>query len=354
MTEPICNEKCFDFWEWSASDFITARPLKKYITNLKAQLVGTQISAIHTMGVIFNNYDDETLDVWDAKGCVMLDEPIVLICGYKQFEICFHNTSHAKIGINTLTMAEKSYQHVLWSDVSRLFPNIAGQKISDIKLTTFSEGFYDSVFMGDGSRRNGGDYFETLIILLENGFVLLLSGEYEYMWAIQRPISECQLFPTDSRWHFNDMKKPASCLSFVPVCDKKCDKLYSDCEKKCEKTSLSIKEEDWDMLHWSIRYIFPDYDKYENDFPVSIADWERIISAWSFIFTANTFDEVYEKFCGIDYESHSVKNENLMYYFNHKGYLWKNRDSAWEIFDDFMTWFDKIKSHYLYIRIYGI
>ena len=74
---------------------------------------------------------------------------------------------------------------VSWQDVSVVFPNVIGQKVTDIQLTTHTNGFYDSVFMGDGNRPDGGDYFDSLLIVLENGFVLELYGQEEYMWVNQ-------------------------------------------------------------------------------------------------------------------------------------------------------------------------
>jgi len=341
------DEKKFDFDEWSAPDFITARPFKKYIDDLKASLTGTQISAIHTMGAIFNNWDYEEIDEWDAKGYIMLDEPVVFICGEKQLEICFYNTSHAKIGINTLKMTEKSYQHEPWRNISRVFPHIIGRKISDIKLMTSTKGFYDSVFMGDGSRPDGGDYFDELILILENDFVLVLYGSCEYMHIFQVPKNNIKLFPTHSRVYISGDEEHADIspyLSFVPYAN----------GKETGQNVLRFSEDDWIMLYWSIRYIFFDYDMYEINFSINIFDWERIISAWGFVFSANTFDEVFERFCGIDYDKRTIKNESLMYYLNHTGYLWKNRDSAWEIYSDFIEWFSEIKNDCTHINIYGI
>jgi hypothetical protein len=138
------------------------------------------------MGCIFNNYDDEDLATWDCEGYIELDDPFVIVAGDKHLEIHFMNTSHAKIGVDTLTMKEKSYQGYEWREVSHLLPNIIGQTIIDIKLATFSKGFYDSVFMGDGSRPDGGDYFDDIILFLDNGHLLTISGSHEYMHIVVR------------------------------------------------------------------------------------------------------------------------------------------------------------------------
>lgn len=351
MTKQISKKNTFDFDGWAASDFLTARPFKQHLDKLKSDLIGVPVSSIHIMGTIFNNYDHEDLDTWDAAGHIELDEPVVLICKDIQLEIWFYNTSHAKIGINTLTMSEKSYQGESWRNVSGLFPNIIGQKIREIKLRTFSDGFYDSVFIGDGarptsindgSRPDGGDYFGSLLIVLENDFVLELCGEIEYMWVSECAKVSIRLFPTHSRVRVGEDAR--GCLEFVP---------YNE-ETELREKSIGIGEDDWDTLHWTIRHFFPDYDMYECDYPISISDWERIMGMWRFVFYAESFDEVFEQFCGLDYSTNSAVNSGLLYYINHTGYVWKNRDSAWEIYMDFQDWFERVKNACTHIHIYGM
>ncbi|MDR0852742.1 MAG: hypothetical protein LBN34_00010 [Clostridiales Family XIII bacterium] len=347
MIDSIKDKNEFDFWEWTAADFITAKPFKLYVNELKARFVGLPLSAIHTMGVLFNNYDNEDLHEWDAEGFLSLDEPIVLDCAGEHIEICFHNTSHAKVGVNTLTMSELSYQRAEWSDVSHLFPNVIGQKIVDIILFTDNEGFYDSVFMGDGSRPDGGDYFSSMVIIFENDSVLELYGQTEYMQVLQRPKSDYRLFPTDARWHLGDSVKGAGIspyFSFVP----NNNKVYS------EQDALHIYDGDWDIMHWAIRHVFPAYDEHESNFQISIADWERILTAWQLTCEADSFNDAFEFLCGIDYAQRTVRNQDLMYYINNIGYLWNNKDSAWEIYENFRQWFDRVKTTCTHINIYGI
>ena len=365
--QPSLNDE-FDFWEWSADDFITARPFKRYIEKLKTCLLGRPIQSIHTMGHIFNNYDNEEMDEWDAKGSIELDEPIVLMCGNEQLEILFYNTSHAKVGLNTLTMAEKSYQRVKWQDVSRLFPKVIGQSIVEIKLLTFTKGFYDSVFMGDGNRIDGGDYFDELLLILSDGSILEIFGQCEYMWVIERLQDEVKLFPTHSRVFVGDVREApkGSYIYFLPhkkgcateqdilsYCDE-CDSITHECDCGSGQNILSLYEDDWDMLHWAIRCVFPDYDMHESDWRVAPADWERIMREWQFIFIADSFDQVYEHFCGIDYNKRTIGNTSLQYYLNHTGHLWKYRDSAWEIYMDFIEWYKSVKDDNAYISISGI
>lgn len=347
MIETSINKPEFDFWEWSADDFITAKPFKLYVKDLKARFVGLSLTSVHTMGVLFNNWDGEDLQEWDAEGYLSLDEPIVLDCEGQHLEICFKNRGHAKAGINTLTMTELSYQHASWSNVSHLFPNVIGQKIVDIILFTNNNGFYDSVFMGDGGRPDGGDYFGALDIVFENDQVFELYGQTEYMDVFQRPAADLRLFPTDARWYLGDTIKEADISPYITFAPK-----VDGVDTKQEALHISATE--WDIMHWAVQYVFPEYDDCEADFPISIADWEKILSAWKLICEADSFDDVFEFLCGIDYSQRTVANEGLLYALNHTGYLWNNKDSAWEIFDDFRTWFDRVKKSCTHIDIYGL
>jgi hypothetical protein len=96
------QQDTFDFYDWNASDFITAKPFKDYISTIKNQLIGQPIASIHSMGCIFNNWDNEDFETWDSNGWLNLDEPIAIYVGGVHLDICFENTSHTKIGVNTL------------------------------------------------------------------------------------------------------------------------------------------------------------------------------------------------------------------------------------------------------------
>jgi hypothetical protein len=79
------------------------------------------------MGCIFN---EENISCLDNKGFLKLDEPVVIIIDNKQFEVWVCTDSRVKIGLNTLTMKEQSYQPFEWRDVSSLFKDdIIGKRI---------------------------------------------------------------------------------------------------------------------------------------------------------------------------------------------------------------------------------
>ncbi len=183
----------FSFDQWQANDFITAEPFRSYIDDVKEMLFGLPITAIHTMGCIFNLED---LEGGDGEGDVAgktfleLDEPIVLDFEGKHLEIWFINTSHAKVGINTLTLKGKSYQPYPWRDVTKYFPKVIGQTLKDISLSGCNEGFYDSVFSGDGDRPDGGDYFDMLTLVFQNDHTIGLYGSYEHMYVAEGSIGD--------------------------------------------------------------------------------------------------------------------------------------------------------------------
>ena len=243
-------------------------------------------------------------------------------------------------------MKEKSYQGgVAWRDISQTFKTIIGQIITDIVLFSFTESFYDSVSSGDGARPDGGDYFDSLVLVLSNGGILEISGQTEYMWVCELDYANIKLFPTHSEVYIkNEVDNPpvSPYMSFVPF-----NNGY-----KTGLDALCLSEDNMDTLHWAIRYIFPYFDDYTDEFPVSVADWERIMVNWQFIFEAS-YDEVYERFCGIDYGLAKVTNFDLMHHMNHTGRLWKNSDSAWEIYSDFRKWFNYVKKECTHIVVYG-
>lgn len=333
----------FDFWQWSANDYITAKPFKTYLLEIKKRILGLPVTGIYTMGCIFNNEDD---DVWGAEGCLELDEPIVIDIDGLHLDICFHNTSHAKIGLNTLTMKEKSYQGCTWRNVSHRFSQTIGHKVKDIVLKTNNEGFYDSVFMGDGNRPDGGDYFDQLFMVLDNGYVLELCGSYEYMWIIQKEFDSLTLFPSDQRVFIGDRFSKTNWIDYLSLIPKQ--QGISD-----ENEAFNIFADDCEALELAINSVNPEFDIYRSSC-LSISEWERILSVWHLLCEADRFDKVFEKLCSIDYAEHKVGDSGMLNLMNHSAArIWKQRDSEWHIFDNFRLWFDKQRSKCTHIHVQG-
>ena len=78
-------------------------------------------------------------------------------------------------------------------DVSKYFSRVIGQTLKDIRLSTSSEGFYDSVFHGDGDGQDGGDYFDTMTLVFRNDHAIGLCGSCEYMYVIEGSVNDMQL-----------------------------------------------------------------------------------------------------------------------------------------------------------------
>lgn len=170
------RESDLNFDKWNANYFIEASPLRSFLNN-QTQLIGKTIDAILTMGCIFNR---DGVDENDEKGYLCLDESIVIMIGNVQFEVWCYTDSRVKIGINSLTLKEKSYQPYEWRDCSNLFnEDVVGQRIVGFEVKCSSCGFYDSLGLGD--RPDGGDYFDNFSLPLENGKRLVFCGNVEYM-----------------------------------------------------------------------------------------------------------------------------------------------------------------------------
>lgn len=169
------RESDLKFDNWNVNYFIEASPLRSFLNN-QQQLIGKTIDGLLTMGCIFNQED---IDEDDEDIYLRLDEPIVVMIGGIQFEIWCYTDSRVKIGINSLTLKEKSYQPYDWRDCSNSFSNIIGQRIIGFEIKDSKSGFYDSLGLGD--RPDGGDYFESFSILIENNKKLTFYGDFEYM-----------------------------------------------------------------------------------------------------------------------------------------------------------------------------
>ena len=168
------RESDVNFDKWHVNYFIYASQLVEFL-NCQTQLIGKTVNTILTMGCIFNR--DE---LSDKEKYLDLDEPVVVIIDGIQVEIWCYTDSRVKIGINSLTLREKSYQPYDWCNCSDLFKSdIIGQKVVGFEVKKSESGFYDSLGLGD--RPDGGDYFETFSIILENGESLVFCGETEHM-----------------------------------------------------------------------------------------------------------------------------------------------------------------------------
>lgn len=162
INNDIVPSERLEFDNWNVDYFLEATPLIKYLNSQK-QFIGNKISKIMTMGCIFNY--DSIIDGHDRY--LDLDEPVVIVIDNYNLEIWFYCESRVKIGINSLTLTERLYQDYPWHDCSNLFKrDVIGQKITGFNVKRTSDGFYDSLGLGD--RENGGDYFESFSILLEN------------------------------------------------------------------------------------------------------------------------------------------------------------------------------------------
>jgi len=117
----------------------------------------------------------------------------------------------------------------------------------------------------------------------------------------------------------------------------------------------SIEESDADTLLLIMMGVDEKVDQYKNK-RLSNAKWQEILELWHFIlFEAETFDDAYEKLLIVDYDSHTVGCDRIIYYVNNYGKrMWDNRADERPLCDNFKRWFDLVSRHYQGIVFEGI
>lgn len=336
----------FDYSTWDVTEYSTATPLKEYIKVLKEQLIGDTILSIHSMGAIFNNYDNELLDEWEPEyGGLDLDEPVVIKTDHNQLEVWFYTDSRAKIGMNTMTMQEESYQGYPWRDCSVIFKHCIGQMIEDVVVKTGNGGFYDSLGLGD--RPIGGDYFREINLILANGYGIRLIGQCEYMWVAEAELVSKHIFPTDARIYNAESAKAAkqtTFLQFVP----------SVAGLNQYLDALWILEDDCSILGCAITKVLHNFDIY-GDYEVDGDTWQKILGEWQFFCYAQNFDDVFEAWSEIDMATHSIGDNVMSYLLNHQGkHIWQRQQSEKHLYMNVAEWSERVFRTCTHINITGL
>lgn len=150
--------------------YITEPTVMRKILDSLVLLRGGKIQAIWTMGLIFDR----------GRGFVELDEPIVLIIDGIQFEMeCLADNIY-KIGVNTLTMKEKSYQGVEWSrEVEELLDDAVGRAIIGAEVRTVKEKDPNHVFGTELPEQE--EYIKSVDLIMDSGKRICFTGFYDYM-----------------------------------------------------------------------------------------------------------------------------------------------------------------------------
>lgn len=208
-------EELFNSNKWDTKNFYTANELAEFINSVRDTFIGKTIGKIMVMGHIYTSvgYDDnenrcvtysgdnekwyidnESEDILSTpthKVSLSLDEPIALCFGDEHFEINYCEFSNAQIGINTLTLEEKSYIEgcKAWKDMSSYFDkNIIGQKLVDIKINfTTRPNQYVSHY-----RKIGEHMYDEIIFVFENGQQLEIASDIDYMSLSENQIWQKQ------------------------------------------------------------------------------------------------------------------------------------------------------------------
>ena len=193
------KDDLFRSQNWSAKQYKTATELQSFIDSIKNTLIGKNIGKIMVMGHIFNaaeNYYDHIDNKWymydndnnyveideedveflkydtNENVALLLDEPVVLFFDDNRFEIEYTEGSLAQVGLNTLTLQEKSFieREYAWQDVSHYFSkNIVGKKLIDIVINKTNILYFPCFSF---ERNDGEDMYEEIVFIFENGFKL--------------------------------------------------------------------------------------------------------------------------------------------------------------------------------------
>ena len=123
-----------------------------------------------------------------------------------------------------------------------------------------------------------------------------------------------------------------------------------------ESKAININDHNFQdiFLIYAIRKVIPQLSIYDEKRQISFKKWEKIMKGWKYILDAETFDEVFEWLCGIDYEKRTVGNETFLWLLNHVSEeRWINRKNERPIYNDIQSWFESIKVNFSTIMYYG-
>ena len=149
--------------------------LNKYINSVENKLIGKKIEKIMRLGIIFS------YEIEDNYKSVELDEPVDLKIEDYHLNLDFAEISDAFVGMNLFDYSETSYfwaGDFSWTSLNPIFKkNIIGQIIKDIVLIRFD----NSIYTDKKYAKKFKNKFKAIHIILENGWTLELTNDYDYM-----------------------------------------------------------------------------------------------------------------------------------------------------------------------------
>ena len=96
-----------------------------------------------------------------------------------------------------------------------------------------------------------------------------------------------------------------------------------------------------------------DFDEYDDqNIPMPV--WIKCVEKWKEFYSYNSFDEAFEKICGIDYSTLSVKEDYARRMLSNNGFdMWQNRLKNGNIIDQIIEWTNRYKDQFATINSYG-
>lgn len=91
------------------------------------------------------------------------------------------------------------------------------------------------------------------------------------------------------------------------------------------ENNICIIDNYYDDLHFFLRMVDEDFDEYEAC-TVPMDKWLACLRLWDDFYSFDSFDEAFEKTCGVDYSSFTAKNEDALKMLLSFGEdIWENR-----------------------------
>ena len=320
----------FDYTAWNAPELIEGETLKQFLAEIKQRLTGKKLMNIFSVGQrFFHEKPKRYRDCYEE-----LDGPLILVFDDLSLEIGVGFTSRVKIGINTLPQ-DISSKRSFAPEFSRdgLAELIWGHEVTFFDVKKYSMGINDKG--GLGHRPYEGDYFEKIIITMDNGCQIFVKSDDAHLkMEVSRNLLG-DYISTDERLIAGIVS--SSYYWFVPY--------NFDIYGRAE--GISIEEDDAQTLLLIMMCVDKKVDQYENRC-LSKEKWQKIIELWHFVlFQAESFDQVFEKLLRVDYKRRVVGREHTLYFMNNYGkQMCDNRVAERPLYENFKKWFDLVAKHY--------
>lgn len=166
-----------EYWyeDLEYDEFDQASAFQRYIDDLKKKIVGTEITSVMVYANISstNNNLDENLGKTDLIDVYL---PFSIQFHSLSLDIWFTKISEIKVELDLFTHDECFISNEeYWREFNSFFPNIINHKVIDIVLYK----------RRTNSRGAEGDYFDSFVFIMDNGYQLGIIGRDGSSWITE-------------------------------------------------------------------------------------------------------------------------------------------------------------------------